>query len=298
MALAFLTEFGIAFASKDGHSWGYEKTVYGPGDWGRKAPFCNGQYQSPINIVTNYAQVNSSQKSLELAFDNSDATITGTLINNGHAPTVLVNKSAGGVTLKGGPLGQRLFVLEQFHFHYGCENNFGSEHTMDAKSFASEMHLVFYNSLYSGFNEAASKPDGLAVIGVFIQVDGKFNRWMEIIAVLFRNVHHPHGDSYNLGNGLPLAKLVPDFGIKNFPYYAYKGSLTTPPCYESVQWILIANPVSVTESELVMMRSLTSNNGKSLCNNFRPVKPLNGRQITKGPGQGKLAEFLQVHLFR
>lgn len=32
------------------------------------------------------------------------------------------------------------------------------------------MHLVFYNNLYGSFQEAASKTDGLAVVGVFLQV--------------------------------------------------------------------------------------------------------------------------------
>ncbi len=32
------------------------------------------------------------------------------------------------------------------------------------------MHLVFYNNFYSSFQEAASKTDGLAVVGVFLQV--------------------------------------------------------------------------------------------------------------------------------
>ena len=32
------------------------------------------------------------------------------------------------------------------------------------------MHLVFYNSLYETFQKAVSKRDGLAVVGVFLQV--------------------------------------------------------------------------------------------------------------------------------
>lgn len=32
------------------------------------------------------------------------------------------------------------------------------------------MHLVFYNSIYESFQKAVSKHDGLAVVGVFLQV--------------------------------------------------------------------------------------------------------------------------------
>ena len=58
--------------------------------------------------------------------------------------------------------------------------------------------------------------------------------------------------NYNLGDSITLSKLVPELASKNAPYYAYKGSLTTPPCYESVQWIVMKNPISVTESQVML----------------------------------------------
>ena len=33
-----------------------------------------------------------------------------------------------------------------------------------------QMHLVFYNDIYGNLKDAVSKPDGLVVIGVFLQV--------------------------------------------------------------------------------------------------------------------------------
>lgn len=35
-----------------------------------------------------------------------------------------------------------------------------------------QLHLVHWNTKYASFGEAASKPDGLAVVGVFLQVSG------------------------------------------------------------------------------------------------------------------------------
>ena len=58
------------------------------------------------------------------------------------------------------------------------------------------------------------------------------------------------GIRYHLGGSIPLASLIPDFASVNAPYFTYKGSLTTPPCYESVQWIVLENPISVTESQV------------------------------------------------
>ena len=64
-----------------------------------------------------------------------------------------------------------IYKLEQFHCHWGCTSDRGSEHTVDGRSFAGELHLVHWNSSkYSSFGEAAAYPDGLAVLGVFLSV--------------------------------------------------------------------------------------------------------------------------------
>ena len=102
-------------------------------------PSCSSQFQSPIDIVTSLSQTNSSYGGLVPIFDNEDGTVSGVLSNNGHAPTVTLDKTQGGVTLTAGPLGQNTFRLKQFYFHFGCESNVGSEHTVDGNSFASEV---------------------------------------------------------------------------------------------------------------------------------------------------------------
>ena len=44
---------------------------------------------------------------------------------------------------------------------------------------------------------------------------------------------------------LNLAKFLP---VKYDTYFHYSGSLTTPPCYESVKWIVNPTPLRVSES--------------------------------------------------
>lgn len=44
---------------------------------------------------------------------------------------------------------------------------------LDGNSYSMEAHLVHYNSKYKNFQEAADKPDGLAVTGFFIQAAGE-----------------------------------------------------------------------------------------------------------------------------
>ncbi|CAJ0937747.1 unnamed protein product [Ranitomeya imitator] len=46
--------------------------------------------------------------------------------------------------VSGGPL-ENPFRLKQFHFHWGADNNWGSEHTVDSKVFPAELHLVHWN---------------------------------------------------------------------------------------------------------------------------------------------------------
>lgn len=69
-----------------------------------------------------------------------------------------------------------VYKLEQFHCHWGCTSDRGSEHTVDGRAYAGELHLVHWNcSKYSSFGEAAGYPDGLAVLGVFLTVSLKIS---------------------------------------------------------------------------------------------------------------------------
>ena len=58
----------------------------------------------------------------------------------------------------------------QFHIHWAAANKEGSEHTLNNKQYFGELHIVHYNTKYGSIGEAASKDDGLAVLGFFIEV--------------------------------------------------------------------------------------------------------------------------------
>ena len=42
-------------------------------------------------------------------------------------------------TISGGPLGDKTYVLDHFHFHWGSSDERGSEHTVDGKQYAAEV---------------------------------------------------------------------------------------------------------------------------------------------------------------
>lgn len=70
--------------------------------------------------------------------------------------------------LTGGPLSTD-YKLHSIHFHWGTDNNVGSEHTVNGKAYPMEMHVVHTKNDLS-FEEAKNSPNGLAVIGYFIDV--------------------------------------------------------------------------------------------------------------------------------
>jgi carbonic anhydrase len=59
-------------------------------------------------------------------------------------------------------------------------------------------------------------------------------------------------------------------------YYRYEGSLTTPPCSETVEWLVIGEPIEVAHGDIELFAKLYPMNA-------RPVQPRNRRFILKAP---------------
>jgi carbonic anhydrase len=91
---------------------------------------------------------------------------------------------------------------------------------------------------------------------------------------------------FNLNNirRFPIELLLPPNAATDF--YRYRGSLTTPPCYESVQWTVFRQPLTISADQLEAFRTLLYENTSTtpaelLENNYRPTQPLNGRIVTR-----------------
>ncbi|KAK3607973.1 hypothetical protein CHS0354_009911 [Potamilus streckersoni] len=153
------------------HDWDYNFcSNVGPRKWGINFPQCNGLHQSPINIVT--SQVEYGKQFKTWYYMPKQSTLEVVVKNNGHAPTVkMINLNMPSYRLYEVPYSEgQEYVLAQFHIHFSKQFGEGSEHRMDGEGFDGEIHLVHYNSKYSNLAEAMHKSDGLAVIGVFLQV--------------------------------------------------------------------------------------------------------------------------------
>uniref|UniRef100_K1QNU1 carbonic anhydrase n=1 Tax=Magallana gigas TaxID=29159 RepID=K1QNU1_MAGGI len=147
------------------------------------------------------------------------------------------------------------------------------------------LHIVNYNEKYGDLSNAASKErDGLAVLGFWFEVATKDN---DALLPLIEQLSHvkTHGSSVVL-SGVNLGQLLPihDDYIESH-YFRYSGSLTTPPCFQSVIWTVFHHPVPISEQQLQMFRALHEDQQPDsehyLINNFRPVQPLNGRVISR-----------------
>ncbi|KAI0241635.1 Carbonic anhydrase 1 [Lamellibrachia satsuma] len=238
-------------------AWDY--AANGPATWAKSFPLAAGKKQSPIDIDPSSA---SKQAGSALVASYNPAT-SNTLTNTGLSFQVSVDG-----TLSGGPLGNE-YKAASFHFHWGTSNAEGSEHTVNGKAYAAEAHIVHYNAAkYASFPDAVKADDGLAVLATFIQL-GAANSGVQNIVDLLSSVPNK-GDTATIPGGFDAACLLPSDQSK---YWFYPGSLTTPPCFESVTWIVYKDPIQMGETQLAELRKITG------CN-FRPTLGLCGRQVS------------------
>lgn len=271
--------------------WGYTE-LNGPHVWKEMYPQAAGQRQSPVDIRTKATTQSSDLSSNPLRWTYVPEN-TRSLVNPGYCWRVDVDGK--GSTLTGGPLQDEVFILEQFHSHWGCSDGRGSEHTVDGEAFSGELHLVHWNQTkYSSFAEAAGQPDGLAVLGVFLKV-GKPHPEMDTIAKLLPFITHK-GDRITIPKPLDPANLLP----ASKAYWTYLGSLTTPPCSESVTWILFKEPIEVSREQLELFREMRCYDAREECpcddslhktfeygkviNNYRPPLELGNRELREYGG--------------
>ena len=64
-------------------------------------------------------------------------------------------------------------------------------------------------------------------------------------------------------------------------YYTYTGSLTTPPCSESVRWFVMNKPMPVSNSAVQMFHTIIGRfpGQNGFQNNNRPIAPPNNRTV-------------------
>ncbi|XP_072469464.1 carbonic anhydrase 12 isoform X3 [Notamacropus eugenii] len=260
-------------APHNGSKW----TYVGEGEkaWSKSFPSCGGMLQSPIDFDSDNLQYDSSLSPLVLEGYNMSSNEQFILTNNGHSVKLGLPPN---MYIKG--LGPR-YTATQLHLHWGNQNNpHGSEHTVDGKHFAAELHIVHYNSdRYPDASTARDKSEGLAVLGVLLEM-GSFSPSYDNIFSHLQDVKYK--DQKIQIPGFNILDLLP----QNLDeYYRYQGSLTTPPCFPSVLWTVFRNPVQISQDQLLALETalycthIDDPSPLEMVDNFRKVQKFDERLV-------------------
>lgn len=222
-------------------AWSYRDQL----SWVREYPICQGKQmrQSPIDIVTDTVVL---QPKAKLEFIDYDQEIGFQLKNTHHSVSVLpIAQAVPTVRASWLPTGQQDFELQEIHFHWGDGLNKGSEHEINDQRAAAEMHMVHYKRGLKK-EDIGLQDNSVLVIGVLIESDIIEHNKLE--GIVAKTTHVNGTDSeYTSDNEANLINLLPDH---HQSFYFYQGSLTTPPCYETVTWVVMSEPVYMANSRV------------------------------------------------
>ena len=218
--------------------WSYRGRS-GPDFWGSLSDDymdCQiGREQSPIDI--NNPIRSGELKNLVFYYKPSSVTI----INDGHS--ISGSFSPGNYLEYQG----NSFSLVSFSLHLP------SEHTVDGIPFDMEMQFVHRSGDGKSLN-----------LGIFIEEGNRPNKFLSGLWKGMPKKPQQSGGEVRLD----LMKILP----KNHKYYAYKGSQTTPPCREGVEWLLLVQTIKVSSKQIDEFIEIYRNNS-------RPIQAINKRSV-------------------
>ena len=201
-----------------------------------------GKEQSPLDLTI--ASPTSSLAPLAFAYQSSSVSLE----NSAHTLRINILTAGNCLTFKG-----KSYELTQFHFHHH------SEHLVEGVAFPLELHLVH-----------SDRAGATAVVGIFFQEEeGHDNHtiapiWQQIPAFTSATA----GDKQVLEQRIDLCSLLPD----DFSAWVYQGSLTTPPCTEGVEWIILRKAMSISPAQLRLFK-------QHYQRNCRPIQTLGSRTV-------------------
>ncbi|KAI1291734.1 Carbonic anhydrase 6 [Halotydeus destructor] len=236
---------------------------------------CAGLAQSPIDFDTNSVIF----ESVRVCLINYDKTFKWEVVNNGHADQADIIRL---------PLGHRIpelkfkgqtFKFEQLHFHWGSNDQTGSEHTIDGERYPLEMHIVHHNTKYQNVTAALGNDLGVLVFAAMVNIDGPPNKEYVPLADTLNSIADVEGKKVAIEQLFALEDLLPEAASESV--YMYTGSLTTPPCTEKVQWVMSSKVQYISRAQMAQFRQLRRSDNVPVAPNYRKVHPLDGRIVTK-----------------
>jgi carbonic anhydrase len=224
---------------KGTEEWSYQG-YRGPDFWGdigaANLTCKSGNQQSPIAIA-------SSLKADLPSIDFNWRRRCEAIVNTGRTAEVHAGEGSS-VTV-----GSDKYKLVGFHFHRP------SEHMIGGRRFAMEAHFV---------HRAAS--GAMAIVAVMMRVGRPNSVFHAVVAATPKAA----------GASAPAEAAIDPNGLlpARRGYHSYAGSLTTPPCSETVAWMVLADPIEVATADIGAFAKLFPINA-------RPLQKINRRFVLR-----------------
>jgi carbonic anhydrase len=210
----------------------------GPESWGNLHPdfaACrNGQRQSPIDIRDGLPV---DQDPVQFDYRLSGLSV----IDTGR--TIQANLTRGNIIFALG----RQYELQYVHFHLPAEER------INGRGFDMVAHLVHKD-----------KEGRIAIVAVLMERGAAH----EAMQMVWNNLPLQRKDEVRSATPLDPSAFLP----LDRRYYAYIGSLTSPPCTEGVLWLVMKQPVTVSPEQMAVFARLYPMNA-------RPIQSAAGRLI-------------------
>lgn len=197
----------------------------------------HGLIQSPINILTSSLQ-DAAQHQVEVTTIHDDKVTA--IVNKGH--TIELEFDPGTEVLFDGTF----YEFKQAHFHTP------SEHQIDGMTFPMEMHFV------CAHKELDEEKPVYLVIAAFFKM-GKENKFM---SGFIDKIPSHENDTTSLENDpVYIDDLIGEINPDR-KYYYYKGSLTTPPYTETVNWLVLRDIIQASPEQIKAINDLEGDNAR------------------------------------
>jgi len=216
--------------------------------------------QSPIEIPSmkdEHVKKDNGSKAQIIELLYTKISNTKVEFKHGHKWTT-PDLDLGKIKIK---LNETLFIynLTSFHFHLY------SEHRLESKQYPMELHLVHKN-----VNDSDTENENLVLAILFDYADDKVNKFLNDI--------HLSNESKTITEA-----SISDLIKKDDTFYYYKGSLTTEPCTEHVNWIVFKDIKPMSYELYENFKDWVEGSKREYYGNgygnARGPKPLNGREI-------------------